>query len=48
MFNATFIFLAVVSAMAPSVANGSAWLVIVAVSVVARLRGRRGQDSSAR
>ena len=48
MFTATFIFLAVVSALAPSVANGSAWLVIVAVSVVARLRGRRGQDSSAR
>ncbi len=48
MFTATFLFLAVVSALAPSVANGSAWLVIVAVSVVARLRGRRGQDSSAR
>ena len=45
IFTAAFLFLAVLSALAPNVANGSAWLVVVAVSVVSHLRIRRGQDS---
>jgi len=41
LFTATFLFLAVLSAVAPTVANGSGWLVIVAVSVIARVSSRR-------
>lgn len=45
LFTATFLFLAVLSAVAPTVANGGGWLVIVAVSVIARMSSRAARTS---
>lgn len=48
LFTAAFLFLAMLSAFAPTVADGGAWLVIVVVSVIARASSRaKGRPAQA-